>query len=147
MFPADIQGVLLLQEDVLAELEAILKENSDETDWTPYENLNLSAGAFGGSDKAGSLGFHHLRAHQVVADTIHQMIAELRDFAEGVRNAADAAKTADTSAADDLTRRAAEVHDTDQNAYHHARNDQTVVPVDPTPGQADGISGDTGGQP
>lgn len=136
MLLAELGGVLELNESVLAALEKILEDNSEETDWTPYQNLRLSAGAFGGSDKGSSLNHHHTRAHQVVAETIKEMLVELRGFAEGVRNAAAVAKTADETAAQDLAKRANEVHATDQNAYHHARNDQNVVPVDPTPSEA-----------
>ncbi|MFN8195432.1 MAG: hypothetical protein U0R80_14250 [Nocardioidaceae bacterium] len=141
---ADYAGVVQLNSEVLAALEAILRQNSEASDWQPYENLKLSEGAFGGSDKGGSLGFHHTRAHQVVAETIRAMVAELQGFADGVKQAAALVETADTTAADDLTKRANEVHATDQNAYHHARNHQDTVPTGPATGDASTAESDTG---
>ncbi len=142
-----LSGVLQLDPAVLEQLEKILTENSDLLEAAPYQRLQVSEAAFGGSAKAGTLGWHHTRAHEVLAQTVLAMVTDLREFAVGVRTAADGVDAADEDAAADLVRRADRLHSHDQQAYDHARNHQSAEPppeIVSAPGAADETT--SGGQ-
>lgn len=74
-----------------------------------FQNLDVSASAFGGSETANELGFHHGLAHQVIAETLAGVSADLRDFREGVVRAEAMLNDADTVAGSDLSRQEAAV--------------------------------------
>lgn len=142
-----LQGLTLeLDAEVLAELEQILTEKSDELETADYQRLDVSTAVFGGSAKAGQLAWHHRRAHEVLSETLLSMVTDLRDFAVGVRSAAEGVDAADQGAAADLQRKADQVHRHDQAAYDQARNDQPVAPP-PEVTEPDPEATAEGGQP
>lgn len=86
-----------------------LNANSRELDDGSFQRLHLSPGAFGGSEAAAELGFHHGKAHQVVADTILGVVADLTRFRDGVEQAVRLVQAADESNAADLQTKQAAV--------------------------------------
>jgi hypothetical protein len=88
--------------------------------------------SLGRGDRADELGLHHDRAQQVMAETVHGIIADLTAFATGVRQAAGMIRDADDATAEELVRaqRAVEmmndawVSSEGDAAYDRARNEQ-----------------------
>lgn len=66
---------------------------------TPIAQPSLGRG-----DRAAELGLHHERAQQVMAETVHGIIADLTAFATGVQQAAGMIRDADDATAAELLR-------------------------------------------
>lgn len=94
----------------------------------------IAVPSFGGGDHAPVLGQHHDRAHQVMAETVAGIVADLTAFAEGVHQAARFISDADESTAASLRQKQDAVEMMDDAwvtseadaAYDRARNDQTA---------------------
>lgn len=109
-----------------------LDSNADSLAEGTFRDLSVSEAAFGGSPSAGQLGYHHGRAHQVISETITGVIADLRDFRDGMENAQKYLSDADLASAEGLSRGEAAVQSlTEANRFfagdHHydqGRNNQ-----------------------
>lgn len=107
-----------------------LLRNANKLDSGKFQDLSVAESVFGASPEGTELGFHHGRAHQVIAETINGVIADMRDFREGVVRAEAMLKDADAGAEADLGRKqaaVAELEDANRwfegdSKYHQARN-------------------------
>lgn len=109
-----IDGFIRSLETVLEpdQLEIVKKElftGANELDHGEFQSLHVSPSAFGGAETGSELGFHHGRAHQVIADTLSGVTEDLRDFREGVVKAQVMLEDADGGAQSDLSRKEAAV--------------------------------------
>lgn len=87
---------------------SVLNDNASELDGGSFQRLHVSPGVFGGSEAAADLGLHHVKAHQIVSDTILGVVDDLTRFRDGVQQAVRLVSAADeTSAADLQTKQAA----------------------------------------
>lgn len=126
-----------------------LNSNAQELDDGSFQRLRVSPGVFGGSETAAELGFHHVKAHQIVSDAIVGVVADLTRFRDGVEQAVRLVSTADeTSAADLQTKQAAvEVLVGSSGFAESARREQSsrnehLGSPDPTGGAAPATGGD-----
>ncbi|HSP60736.1 MAG TPA: hypothetical protein VLO09_06715 [Ornithinimicrobium sp.] len=121
----------VLEPGELEEVKRALLTNANKLDGGEFRNLKVLPSAFGGSETANELGFHHGLAHQVIADTLAGVTADMRDFREGVVRAEAMLNDADDAAGSDLRRReavVAELEDANRwfdgdHEYHQARNE------------------------
>lgn len=96
-----------------------------------FQNLTVAETAFGSSAAGIELGFHHGKAHQVIAETLAGVIADMRDFRDGVVQAELMLEAADAGAQSDLTRKQQAVAQLDDanrwfaadHQYDQARNE------------------------
>ena len=122
----------MLDQEKVEAVKRELYDNANKLDGGSFQDLRVGETIFGGSPKGGELGFHHGRAHQVIADTILGVVADMRDFRDGVIKAEQMLDEADTGAQTDLARERAAVEELENantwfegdNKYHHARNNQ-----------------------
>lgn len=103
---SDLLGTLetVLEPDVVERLKRKLSTNADDLDEGSFRDLKVRESAFGGSEAGLELGFHHARAHDVVAETITGVIADIRGFRDGLDRAERLLEAADCAAASDLSR-------------------------------------------
>lgn len=87
----------------------VLNDNARDLDGGSFQRLHVSPGVFGGSEAAAELGFHHVKAHQIVSDTILGVVDDLSRFRDGVEQAVRLVSAADESNAADLQSRQAAV--------------------------------------
>lgn len=99
----------VLEPEVLDEVKKKLLENANRLDRGDFRRLHIAESVFGGSERGGELGFHHGRAHQVIADTITGVVEDIRDFREGVVRAEVLLTDADQGARSDLAHKEAAV--------------------------------------
>lgn len=122
----------VVETDKIEAVKSELLRNANKLDRGHFQNLRVSESVFGGSPAGGRLGGHHGRAHQVIAETIDGVIADMRDFREGVVKAETMIKDADAGAEADLSKKQAAVAELEgankwfegDQKYHEARNDQ-----------------------
>ncbi|MFC6285555.1 hypothetical protein ACFP3Q_06445 [Nocardioides sp. GCM10027113] len=109
---ADLMSALetVLDPGAVEKLKRDLEVNADLLDRGSFRDLRVTESVFGGSEPGRDLGFHHARAHDVVADTITGVIEDIRGFREGVVRAEQLLEAADTGTAADLGRATAAVH-------------------------------------
>lgn len=118
--------------DELAVVKEELERNANALDRGHFQDLSVSESAFGGSPEGMRLGVHHSRAHEVIAETIDGVVADIRDFREGVVRAESLIHEADSGAGADLGKKQAAVAELDDAnrwfesdaKYDHARNEQ-----------------------
>ncbi|HSP60348.1 MAG TPA: hypothetical protein VLO09_04745 [Ornithinimicrobium sp.] len=121
----------VLEPDELEVVKRTLLTSANNLERGDFHNLDVSASAFGGSETANELGFHHGLAHQVIADTLAGVTADMRDFREGVVRAEAMLNDADAVAGSDLSRQeaaVAELEDANRwfdgdHKYAQARNE------------------------
>lgn len=131
-----IDGFIRSLETVLepTQLEIVKKElltGANELDRGDFKSLHVAPSAFGGAETGSELGFHHGRAHQVIADTLAGVTADMRDFREGVVKAEVMLEDADVGAQSDLSRKeqaVAALEDANRwfsgdHKYNQARNE------------------------
>jgi len=131
----------VVEPDKLAVVKDQLEHQANALDRMHFANLRVSEAAFGGSPEGGRLGFHHGRAHQVIAETIEGVVADIRDFRDGVIRAETMIQDVDAGAEADLgsvKAAVAELEDANRwfesdARYDGARNHQPTQPS-PTPG-------------
>jgi hypothetical protein len=119
----------IIDELVVEVVKDKLLTSAEELDGGRFQNLSVSETVFGGSPQGGELGFHHRRAHDVIAETLEGVVADLRDFREGLAQAEQMLETADTGTASDFDLRRAAVeslHEANRRfdgdeRYDHAR--------------------------
>jgi len=109
-----IDGFIRSLETVLepSQLEIIKREllsGATQLDNSEFKSLQVAPTAFGGAESSSELEFHHGRAHQVIAETLSGVTADMRDFRDGVAMAEVMLEDADTGAQSDLSRREAAV--------------------------------------
>jgi hypothetical protein len=143
-----LQDLDLHPEGIQAVISA-LGDNARELGGGSFRRLHISAGVFGGSEAAAELGFHHLKAHQIVSDTIRGVVEDLTRFRDGVEQAVRLVSAADENSAADLqSRRAAvEVLAGSAGFAESARREQTsrnqhLGSPDPLGGAAPATGGD-----
>lgn len=125
----------LLDQATIEAAKKDLETNADDLAGSTFRDLSVAESAFGGSPAAGELGFHHGRAHHVIAETITGVIADLRDFRDGMENAQRYLKDADLGSSEGLARGEAAVDAlTEANTFfaadHHydrGRNNQDTT--------------------
>lgn len=121
----------ILEPDQIDLIKKELLEGADALENAEFPNLNLPPSVFGGSEAGTELGFHHGRAHRVIADTLAGVTADMRDFRDGVAKAEVMLEDADTGAQSDFTRReqaVAQLEDANRwfasdHTYRQARNE------------------------
>lgn len=91
--------------DELDRVKAELNRSADKLDSGEFQNLRVAESTFGASPRGLELGSHHVRAHTVIAETLEGVIADLRDFRDGVERAEQMLTAADEGAAADLRSR------------------------------------------
>lgn len=139
---------LELHEDVLKMLVAILEESTGDMGDSTYPSLALAPRAFGGSSKAGELGYHHTRAHNVTSTMLIRMAEDLVRFTDATQRAATIVADTDAGTAADLDQRReaagllsqASRYSSGDRHYQGARNDPTVNTAPPT--EPTGSAGD-----
>lgn len=108
-----IDGVMAALDDLIVDHEVIekvkkeLERSARELDGGSFQKFRPSATIFGGAESGAELGFHHGKAHQVVADTINGVIADLEEFRTNVVRATELLTEADDATAADFNRGAA----------------------------------------
>jgi hypothetical protein len=111
MFPADIvAGItsalqdLNVDPDKVAEVATKLTASSDSIgDSSFMRRLHVAPSAFGGSAEGSQLGYHHAKAHEVIADTLNGVMDDLGRFASATSRAVALVDGADTTSAADLS--------------------------------------------
>lgn len=101
----NLLGELNIDQAVIDDVVKTLHTSSNDLDRSPFPDLHVPESSFGGSEKGAELGYHHLKAHQVVSDTLQGVVTDLERFRDGVRNAEKLVQTADTTSAADLHRK------------------------------------------
>lgn len=110
MLPADIvTGItsalrdLNVAPDKIAEVASKLTSSSDTIgDSSFMQRLHVSESAFGGSAEGSQLGYHHLKAQQVIEDTLRGLMDDLVRFGSAAQRAVKLVGDADTTGAADL---------------------------------------------
>lgn len=108
-----IDGVVKALDDLIVDHEVIdrvkkeLERSVRDLDGGSFQSYRPSPAIFGGAESGAELGFHHGKAHQIVADTIHGVIADLEAFRTNVVRATELLTEADDATAADFTRGAA----------------------------------------
>lgn len=100
---ADIETIVRRDEVDLVKSE--LQRGANELDGGTFQNLHVAESIFGAFPRGNALGHDHGLAHSVISETINGVIADLRDFRDGVVKAEQLLEDADTGAAGDLTAR------------------------------------------
>lgn len=118
----NLLGELNIDQAVIDDVVNILHTSSSDLDKSRFPDLHVPESSFGGSEKGAQLGYHHLKAHQVVADTLQGVVMDLERFRDGVRNAEKLVQTADTTSAADLHRKH-QATDLILNATQHSEGD------------------------
>lgn len=101
----NLLGELNIDQAVIDDVVNTLHASSSDLDESRFPDLHVPESSFGGSAKGAELGYHHLKAHQVVSDTLQGVVMDLERFRDGVRNAERLVQTADTTSAADLHRK------------------------------------------
>lgn len=146
-----IEGFVRSLETVLeqAQVELVKKELFDNAELLAggdFQNLRVRETIFGASERGAELGFHHGRAHQVIAETLDGVVQDMHDFCEGVKRAQMMLEDADAGAGSDLSRTAAAVAELEDanrwfaadHKYDQARNEGARNEVARTGGGGDG---------
>ena len=89
----------ILEPDQVEIVKKELLTGANKLDRGEFQNLNVAAVRVRFVRGRLELGFHHGRAHQVIADTLAGVTADMRDFREGVVKAEVMLEDADTGAA------------------------------------------------
>lgn len=107
----DLIGALetVLEPDAVDRLKRQLDETASGLGEMSFQDMKVLESVFGGSEAAGDLGFHHSRAHAVIAETITGVVADIRGFRDGLERAELLLESADDGAAADLGRTTAAV--------------------------------------
>ena len=101
----NLLGELNIDQAVIDDVLNTLHTSSSDLDSSRFPDLHVPESSFGGSEKGAELGYHHLKAHQVVSDTLQGVVMDLERFLDGVRNAEKLVQSADTTSAADLNRK------------------------------------------
>ena len=101
----NLLGELNIDQAVIDDVLNTLHTSSSDLDSSRFPDLHVPESSFGGSEKGVELGYHHLKAHQVVSDTLQGVVMDLERFLDGVRNAEKLVQSADTTSAADLNRK------------------------------------------
>lgn len=120
----------VLEPDELESVKRTLLVNANSLDRGDFANLSVAESSFGGAESGSELGFHHGRAHHVIAETLAGVTADMHDFREGVVRAELMLNDADVTAQGDLAKREAAVAELENanrwfagdQKYHQARN-------------------------
>jgi hypothetical protein len=108
----------ILDQQKIDAVKTGLDEGADALHRSRFDDLALAREAFGGSEQGLRLGGHHDRAHQVIAETLSGVVADLRDFREGVLDAETRLRDIDGGSAQDLDRTQAALAELqDANAF------------------------------
>ena len=99
----------VLEPDELDDVKRTLLKGANKLEGGEFQNLDVSVSAFGSSETATELSYHHGLAHQVIAETLAGVVADMRDFREGVVRAEAMLNDADAAAGSDLGRQEAAV--------------------------------------
>ena len=95
---------LNIDQAVIDSVVSTLERTTDSLEGSRFPDLHVPESAFGSSSTGTQLGYHHLKAHQVISDTLQGLVADLNGFRDGVRRAEQLVATADNDSATDLTR-------------------------------------------
>lgn len=119
---------LVVDHEVIDRVKKELERSARELDGGSFQNYRPSAAIFGGAESGAELGFHHGKAHQIVADTINGVIADLEAFRTNVVRATELLTEADDATAADFNRgaallTAASMNDNADRANHQSRNE------------------------
>ncbi len=93
----------------LAKLKQALTSAAKVLETDRFADVDLAENAFGGSPSAQTLGAEHRTAHQIIAETIQGVVADLWGYRDGVEQFEAGMGTADATAAEDLRAREAAV--------------------------------------
>ena len=103
----DITSVLQdlnVDQEVIDSVVSTLESTTQSLEGSRFPDLHVPEAAFGSSGTGAQLGYHHLKAHQVISDTLQGLVDDLTRFRDGVRRAERLVATADSDSATDLTR-------------------------------------------
>src|SRR6476469_4273444 len=95
---------LKIDQSVIDGVMRTLHQNSQDLHESPFPRLHVPESTCGASAHGEELGFHHLKAHQVIADTLTGVVTDLERFRDGVQKAEKLLSTADEGNASDLAR-------------------------------------------
>ncbi|MGZ4445429.1 MAG: hypothetical protein ACXVWZ_02485 [Nocardioides sp.] len=82
-----------------------LHTNAGHVASSRFTDLHVPESTFGGGNVGADLGYHHLKAQEVVSDTLHGLRRDLLAFGEKVQQAEQMVKTADDDSAADLDKK------------------------------------------
>jgi hypothetical protein len=86
---------------------ATLDDHAIDVHHSRFTHLNVPTSTFGASPRGMELGDHHGKAHEVIRETLHGVLADLNAFQDGLVRAEKLVRGADESAAADLDRKRA----------------------------------------
>lgn len=96
---------LKIDQSVIDSVMKTLHQNSQDLGESPFPRLHVPESTFGASTHGEQLGFHHLKAHQVITDTLTGVVTDLERFRDGVQKAEKLLSTADEGNASDLAKK------------------------------------------
>ncbi|MFC4785543.1 hypothetical protein ACT8ZV_13770 [Nocardioides sp. MAHUQ-72] len=98
---------LKIDQAAIDNVMATLDDRAIDVHHSRFTSLSVPTSAFGASSKGLELGDHHAKAHEVIRETLHGVLADLNAFKDGLVRAEKLVRGADESAAADLDRKRA----------------------------------------
>lgn len=114
---------IIIDQAAIAGVVATLDEKHDDLSGNRFQDLHVPPASFGTTPAAMTLGDDHLKAHQVITETLDGVLSDLIRFRDGLKNAERLISAADTQSAADLDKKRAAT-ETIVRAATHSAGDQ-----------------------
>jgi hypothetical protein len=114
---------LVIDQVAINNVLSTLETKHEDLKGSRFQDLNVPVSAFGSAGTATSLGGHHLKAHQVIDETLQGVLTDLIRFRDGLKRAEKLVHEADTQSAADLDKKRAAAAAVLVNASRHSEGD------------------------
>lgn len=92
-----------VDQQVIDEVKKKLHHAAGQMERSRFPHVRVAESAFGSCHSGADLGFHHGKAHEVIADTLEGVLSDLTRFHDGLVKAEGFIQGADEGSASDLT--------------------------------------------